>query len=56
MSRHPTATLALACLTAITLVETDQPVPESVIAQLLENDAVRVVRAVERMKRTPETF
>jgi D-3-phosphoglycerate dehydrogenase / 2-oxoglutarate reductase len=34
-------------LSAITLIETDQPVPESVIAQLLENDAVRVVRAVE---------
>jgi D-3-phosphoglycerate dehydrogenase len=34
-------------LSAITLIETDQPVPESVIAQLLENEAVRVVRAVE---------
>ncbi len=34
-------------LTAITLIETDQPVPEPVIAQLLENKAVRVVRSVE---------
>ncbi len=36
-----------AILTAVTLIETDQPVPESVIAQLLENKAVRVVRSVE---------
>ena len=34
-------------LTAITLIETDQPVPEPVIAQLLENKAVRIVRSVE---------
>ncbi len=34
-------------LTAITLIETDQPVPEPVIAQLLENKAVRLVRSVE---------
>jgi len=34
-------------LSAITLIETDQPVPEPVIAQLLENQAVRVVRSVE---------
>jgi len=34
-------------LTAITLIETDQQVPESVIAQLLENRAVRAVRTVE---------
>ncbi|MDP8988612.1 MAG: phosphoglycerate dehydrogenase [Acidobacteriota bacterium] len=34
-------------LTAITLIETDQPVPEPVIAQLLENKAVRIVRGVE---------
>jgi len=34
-------------LTAVTLIETDQPVPEPVIAQLLENKAVRVVRSVE---------
>lgn len=34
-------------LIAITLIETDQPVPEPVIAQLLENKAVRVVRSVE---------
>jgi len=34
-------------LSAITLIETDEPVPEPVIAQLLENKAVRVVRSVE---------
>ena len=34
-------------LSAITLIETDQQVSDSVIAQLLENKAVRVVRTVE---------
>ena len=34
-------------LTAITLIETDEQVPESVIAQLIENKAMRVVRTVE---------
>jgi D-3-phosphoglycerate dehydrogenase / 2-oxoglutarate reductase len=34
-------------LTAVTLIETDQPVPDSVIAQLLENKAIHVVRSVE---------
>jgi D-3-phosphoglycerate dehydrogenase len=32
--------------TAVSIVETDEPVPESVIAQLLENKAVRYVRPV----------
>src|SRR6185312_6094472 len=34
-------------LSAVTLIETDQQVPDSVIAQLLENEAIRVVRSVE---------
>ena len=34
-------------LTAVTLIETDQQVPDSVIAQLLENKAIRAVRSVE---------
>ena len=34
-------------LSAVTLIETDQQVPDSVIAQLLENKAIRVVRSVE---------
>ena len=34
-------------LTAITLIETDEPVPEPVIAQFLENKAVRAARSVE---------
>jgi hypothetical protein len=33
-------------LTAISIVETDQPVPDSVIAQLFENKAVKFVRRV----------
>jgi D-3-phosphoglycerate dehydrogenase / 2-oxoglutarate reductase len=33
-------------LTAISIIETDQPVPDSVIAQLFENPAVQFVRRV----------
>jgi D-3-phosphoglycerate dehydrogenase len=33
-------------LTAISIVKTDEPVPESVIAQLFENKAVKFVRPV----------
>jgi D-3-phosphoglycerate dehydrogenase len=33
-------------LTAISIIETDQPVPDAVIAQLLENTAVKFVRRV----------
>jgi len=34
-------------LSAVTLIETDEQVPDSVIAQLLENKAIHVVRSVE---------
>jgi D-3-phosphoglycerate dehydrogenase len=34
-------------LEAVSVVETDQPVPEPVLKQLLENKAVKVARAVE---------
>jgi D-3-phosphoglycerate dehydrogenase len=33
-------------LTAISIIETDQPVPDAVIAQLFENTAVKFVRRV----------
>jgi hypothetical protein len=33
-------------LTAISIVETDEPVNEAVISQLFENNAFRVVRRV----------
>jgi D-3-phosphoglycerate dehydrogenase len=33
-------------LTAISIIETDQPVPDSVIAQLFENTAIQFVRRV----------
>jgi D-3-phosphoglycerate dehydrogenase len=33
-------------LTAISIIETDQPVPDSVISQLFENQAIQVVRRV----------
>jgi D-3-phosphoglycerate dehydrogenase len=32
---------------AISVIETDQPVPETVLKQLLENKAVKVARSVE---------
>ena len=33
-------------LTAISIIETDLPVPDAVISQLLENQAIKTVRRV----------